>query len=85
LRHISKRRRVMIRWVENREHLAKLREEHGDFLVLVSYGSFSSAAQRALKELEAFSDEHSKMPVYVIDVQKVKGVHKSSAWKTCLR
>jgi glutaredoxin-like YruB-family protein len=62
--------------VENKEHLAKLREEHGDFLVLAFYGGFSSAAQRALKELEAFSDEHGKAPVYVIDVQKVKGVHK---------
>jgi len=66
----------MIQWVEDREHLARLREEHKDFLILAFYGEFSSAAQRALKELEAFSNEYTKAPVYVIDVQKVKGVHK---------
>ncbi len=63
-------------WVKDKAHLERLRGEHRDFLVLAFYGEFSEAARRALKELEEFSKEHAKAPVYVIDVQKVRGVHK---------
>lgn len=66
----------MIQWVQSKEHLETLRAEHEEFLVLAFYGGFSNAAQRALKELEAFSNDYAKAPVYVIDVEKLKGVHK---------
>ena len=43
---------------------------------MVFYASFSSASKRALAELENFSKENKEVPVYVIDVERVKGVHK---------
>jgi len=66
----------MIQWIQSREHLEKLQTAHEDFLVLAFYGGFSSAARRALKELETFSDDYAKAPVYVLDVEKLKGIHK---------
>ena len=45
-------------------------------MVLAFYGAFSSAAKRALNELKEFSEENKEIPVYVVDVEKVKGVHK---------
>ena len=66
----------MIQWVQSKEHLEKLQAEHEEFLVLAFYGDFSAAAQRALKELETFSNDYAKAPVYVLDVGKLKGVHK---------
>ena len=64
-----------MKWVENREHFAQLRDRH-DFLVLLFYGSYSAAARRALREVEEFSREHSDIPVYGVDVENVKGLHK---------
>lgn len=66
----------MIEWIKDPEHFQKIKEKHKDFLVLSFYGEFSSAAKRALGELEQFSKWYKEIPVYVIDVQKVKGVHK---------
>ena len=66
----------MAHWIKDQEHLRKVQEEHKGFLVLVFYGGFSLAAKRALAELEEFSKENQKIPLYILDVEKVKGVHK---------
>jgi len=66
----------MIEWIKDYKHLRQAQEKHKDFLVLVFYANFSSAAKRALAELESFSKENKEVPVYVIDVEKIKGVHK---------
>ncbi len=66
----------MIQWIEGHDQLEKAQKKNRDFLVLLFYGAFSSASKRALAELEQFSKEYEKIPVYVVDVQKVKGVHK---------
>ncbi|MFO8006256.1 MAG: thioredoxin family protein [Candidatus Brocadiia bacterium] len=66
----------MLEWVEDREHLRRAQQEHADFLVLAFWGEFSEAARRALPELEEFSEQEDGVPVFVVDVQKVPGVHK---------
>lgn len=66
----------MIEWIKDFSHLKEVQAKHKDFLILVFYGDFSSNAKRALTELESFSRENKEIPIYVIDVGKVKGVHK---------
>jgi glutaredoxin-like YruB-family protein len=66
----------MLDWIKDREHLEAVREKHGDYFVLVFWGGFSRAAQRALGELKQFSDDYRKVPVFVVDVEKVKGAHR---------
>lgn len=67
----------MLTWVQSREHLQTVEATHKDYFVLLFWGSFSSAAQRALTELEALSADYEKLPIYVVDVEKVKGIHKA--------
>ncbi|MCD6415117.1 MAG: thioredoxin family protein [Planctomycetes bacterium] len=66
----------MLEWIRDRDHLRKAQREHEDFFVLAFWGSFSDAAQRALAELKQFSQEAKDVPLYVVDVQKVRGLHK---------
>ena len=66
----------MIEWIKDENHLREAQEKHKDFLVLAFYGGFSPAAKRALAELEEFGKENRKIPLYILDVEKVKGVHK---------
>jgi glutaredoxin-like YruB-family protein len=66
----------VIKWIKHHKHLGQVQEEHEKFLILSFYGNFSSASNRALAELEKFSKENKEMPIYIIDVEKVKGVHK---------
>jgi glutaredoxin 3 len=66
----------MMQWIKDREHLAEIQQKHKKFLLLLFYANFSSASKRALAELEKFSKEDEQVPVYVIDVERVKGVHK---------
>jgi len=66
----------MIQWIKDHDHLAELQQKHKEFLVVLFYGAFSSASERALAELEQFSKEDGEAPMYGIDVEKVKGVHK---------
>ncbi len=67
---------LMIEWIKDDNHFKQVQENHKDFLILVFYANFSSAAKRAITEIENFSKENKELPVYVIDVEKVKGVHK---------
>ncbi len=66
----------MLDWIRDRDHLRAVRREHPDFLVLAFWGEFSDAARRALSELEEFSQEQEEVPVYVVDVQAVNGLHE---------
>jgi len=66
----------MIEWIKDRKSIGQMREKHREFLILVFHANFSSASKRALAEIEQFSRENKEMPVYVIDVEKAKGVHK---------
>jgi len=66
----------MLEWVKDRDHLDAVRDEHGDYFVLAFWGEFSEAAHRALRELKAFAQEHQDVPVFVVDVQKLKGAHR---------
>lgn len=66
----------MIEWIKDHNHLVRVQGEHKDFLALVFYANFSPNAKRALAEIENFSKENKDMPVYVIDVERVKGIHK---------
>ncbi len=66
----------MIEWIEDHKHLGEVQEKHKEFLIVLFYANFSSASKRALAELEQFSREDEQVPVYVIDVERVKGVHK---------
>jgi len=66
----------MIEWIKDHKHLGEVQEKHKEFLIVLFYANFSSASKRALAELEQFSKENEKVAVYVIDVERVKGVHK---------
>lgn len=67
----------MMEWIESREHLDRVQAAHKDYFVLGFYAGFSSAAQRALTEWKEFSDDHQKLPLYIVDVGKVKDIHKT--------
>lgn len=69
----------MLEWIENRDHLNMVREEHNAYLVLVFWGAFSPACERALAELKQFSIDYESIPLHVVDVAKLKGVHKQYA------
>jgi glutaredoxin-like YruB-family protein len=66
----------MLDWVKDEDHLEKLQREHQEYLVLLFWGTFSDAAQRALREVEKFAREQKDISVFVVDVQKLKGMHK---------
>jgi len=66
----------MIEWIKDHNHLVQVQEKHREFLILAFYADFSSSAKRALAELENFSRENEELSVYVIDVERVKGLHK---------
>jgi glutaredoxin-like YruB-family protein len=69
-------RAFMITWINDNAHLRKLSAEHADYFVLVFWGTFSDAAQRALAELTEFDREYTDVPLCFVDVQKVRGVNK---------
>ena len=66
----------MLDWIKDREHLQAVRRKHRDYFVLAFWGKFSDAAQRALGELKQFAHEYKDVPVFVVDVQKMKDAHK---------
>ena len=66
----------MIEWIKNYGHFQQIQEKEKKFLILAFYADFSSNAKRALKELEEFYKENSEMPVYIVDVEKVKEIHE---------
>lgn len=66
----------MLTWITNREQLRRAAAEHADYFVLAFWGSFSDAAQRALHEWTEFTHQYEGIAVHVVDVQKVKGIHK---------
>jgi len=66
----------MIEWIKDQKHLQEAQEKYREFLILVFYAGFSSNAKRALAEVENFSKENKEAPVYIIDVGKIKGIHK---------
>lgn len=72
----------MIEWIQGQKHLGEAQEKHKEFLIVLFYGNFSSASKRALAELEQFSKEDEQVPVYVIDVERVKGIHKQFGVET---
>ena len=66
----------MLVWIKDKEDFEEIQKKNKKFFVLVFYGAFSSSAKRALNELSQFERENEKIPIYIIDVEKVKGVHK---------
>jgi glutaredoxin-like YruB-family protein len=62
--------------IKDRKALEKADAQHSDYFVLFFWGRFSGAAQRALHELTEFASEYKKVPVCLIDVQQVKGLHR---------
>jgi len=66
----------LIEWIKEEKDFEKAEKKNKDFFMLFFYGDFSSAAKRALSEIKEFSKENNKVPVYIIDVQKVPGIHK---------
>jgi len=66
----------VLEWIEDRDHFRKVQQERDGSLLLAFWGSFSDAAQRALSELEKFAQQREDTSLYVVDVQKVRGLHK---------
>jgi len=66
----------MIEWIQDPHHITELQQNHPDGLILLFYGAFSPASKRALAELEQYTADDGTTPVYALDVQTVKGVHK---------
>jgi len=67
---------TVIEWIKDHKHFGQVQEKHKEFLILLFYANFSSPAKRALSEIERFSKENKQIPIYIIDVEKVKGIHK---------
>lgn len=66
----------MLSWIKDREDLNEVREKHQDYFILLFWGDFSEAAGRTLSELKEFAGDYPDIPVYGVDVGKVKGAHK---------
>ncbi len=66
----------MIEWLKEEKDFEKVKKKNKNFFMLFFYGDFSSAAKRSLSEIKEFSKENKQVPVYIIDVQKVSGIHK---------
>jgi len=66
----------VIDWLKDAGQLEKVQQEHSDFFVLAFYGRFSTSAVRALAELKEFDRHNEGIPIYVVDVEKIKGIHK---------
>lgn len=66
----------MLKWIESQKNFNEIRENYMDYLVLLFWGDFSGAAQRALSELKQFTQDYRNIPVYVVDVKKIKTIHK---------
>ncbi|MFO7871332.1 MAG: thioredoxin family protein [Kiritimatiellia bacterium] len=62
--------------IQDLNDFKKQERVHRDYLALAFVGSFSEASQRALSELEKFSKDYKDVPVCVVDVTEVKGLHK---------
>jgi glutaredoxin-like YruB-family protein len=73
---------AMITWIQDHQHLSEVQETYKELLVLLFHGDFSPASKRALAELEQFSSEDTHIPIYALDVEKVKGAHKQFAVKS---
>lgn len=66
----------MIEWLKEEKDFEKVKEKNKNFFMLLFYGDFSSAAKRALFEIKKFGKENKQLPIYIIDVQKISGLHK---------
>jgi len=66
----------VIDWLKDARQLEEVQRQHSDFFVLAFYGRFSTSAVRALTELKAFDRHNQGIPIYVVDVEKVKSIHK---------
>jgi len=65
-----------MKWIKDSNDFSEIREKHKDYFILFFWGDFSEAAHRAISELKHFSQDYTDIPIYVVDVQKVKSVHK---------
>jgi len=65
----------MIEWLEKEKDFEQVKEKNNKFLILFFYADFSSAAKRSLSEIEQFSKENKQVPIYIIDVVKITGIH----------
>jgi len=66
----------MIEFLKDARHLEEAQRQHSKFLVLAFYGQFSAASLRALDELKQVDRHNEGIPIYVVDVEKIKGIHK---------
>ncbi|HZX10691.1 MAG TPA: thioredoxin family protein [Acidobacteriota bacterium] len=66
----------MIEWLNEEKDFESIKKKNKKFFMLLFYADFSSAAKRSLSEIKKFSKENKQVPVYIIDVQKVSGIHK---------
>jgi glutaredoxin-like YruB-family protein len=66
----------MIEWLKEEKDFEKVKKKNKNFFMLLFYADFSSAAKRSLSEIKKFSKKNKQVPVYIIDVQKVSGIHK---------
>lgn len=66
----------MVQPVESFDHLARLTQGLKGPLVVGFFGDFSEKSRQALPAFEAFCGRHPDVPVYVVDVGRVKDVHR---------
>ena len=66
----------MLKWIKDSEQLQGVQKQRKDLLLLAFWGDFSEAAKRALAELKTFAQEYPSVPVWIIDVGKLPGIHR---------
>jgi glutaredoxin-like YruB-family protein len=62
--------------IKDREHLRDMAARYSEYFVLAFWGTFSDSAKRALRELTEFARDYKDVPVFSVDVEKAKGIHK---------
>jgi glutaredoxin-like YruB-family protein len=66
----------MIEWLKEEKDFESIKKKNKHFFMLLFFADFSSAAKRSLSEIKKFSKQNKRVPVYIIDVQKISGIHK---------
>lgn len=65
----------MVRMIENYQDLASALQTQKETVVVGFFGEFSDKSRAAFPAFQAFCARHPELPVFLVDVGKVKDVH----------
>jgi len=65
----------MLKEIKDKNNFKEILNENKDLLLLVFYTDFSEKSKQALGILASIQEENHEMPLYKVDVSKVKDIH----------